>query len=83
MYTITQERIEALASMGFEAYSKNAGGKTWDGKPIPPWSEVSNTPQGESWRKAALAIAVSHDVWEQRATGEDFLRLTDLPNQQN
>jgi hypothetical protein len=31
---------ERLAKTMFEAYSKASGGKTWDGKPIPPWNDA-------------------------------------------
>lgn len=32
--------IDALCEAAFAAYNQRAGGKTWDGKPIPPWGEM-------------------------------------------
>lgn len=47
--------LEELAQIGFVAYNAEAGGKTWDGKDIPPYSEVGDRVQG-NWRAAAKAI---------------------------
>ncbi len=41
-----------LASRMFAAYNDSAGGKTWDGRPIPPWSECGEKVQSH-WRAAA------------------------------
>jgi hypothetical protein len=46
----------ALAAIAFDAYNKQAGGKTWDGKDIPPFSEVGEKVQ-LNWCAAALAIS--------------------------
>lgn len=44
--------IERLAKTGFEAYSHNAGGRTFDGRPIPTWDELGEIVR-EHWRVAA------------------------------
>jgi len=33
--------VEVLAKANFDAYSKDAGGVTYDGKPIPLWDELT------------------------------------------
>lgn len=44
-----------LARLGFEAYNEQAGGKTWDGKDIPPFDEVGEAVQA-NWIAGAKAI---------------------------
>lgn len=46
---------EKLAEIAFVAYSAKAGGKTWDGKDIPPFSEVGEKVQS-SWLAAVSAV---------------------------
>lgn len=41
-----------LARAMFAAYNAQAGGLTWDGKPIPPWENTGPKVQ-ENWRAAA------------------------------
>lgn len=48
--------IKTLARVMFDAYNKQAGGKTYDGKPIPPWDEIGDNVQAR-WFAAALAGA--------------------------
>jgi hypothetical protein len=36
----------------FAAYNEQAGGLTWDGKPIPPWESTGPKVQA-NWRAAA------------------------------
>lgn len=56
--------VETLAKVGFEAYNKQAGGKTFDGRPIPPWSEVGDKVQ-DNWTAAVLAVKdVLDSEWE-------------------
>lgn len=43
-----------MAERMFDAYNREAGGKTWDGKPIPPWSEVGDRVRN-NWLAAAIA----------------------------
>lgn len=38
----------------FAAYNAQAGGKTWDNKPIPPWEEVGEKVHA-NWQAAAGA----------------------------
>ncbi len=41
--------------VAFEAYNESKGCKTWDGKDIPPWSEVGEAVQA-GWVAAAEAV---------------------------
>jgi len=45
----------SLGQIAFEAYSKAVGGKTWDGKPIPHWNDVSASVRN-AWDVAARAV---------------------------
>ena len=47
-----------LARIMFDAYNEQAGGKTWDGKPIPAFDVVcERTPHvAEAWRAAVRAV---------------------------
>lgn len=53
--------IEAMAAQMFAAYSEQAGGTTWDDKPIPTWSEIGE-PIRANWVAAARAAARFLDV---------------------
>lgn len=50
--------IAHLARVAFEAYGASTGGKTWDGKPIPPFDVIrERTPHvALAWEAAATAI---------------------------
>jgi hypothetical protein len=50
--------IANLARVAFEAYGASTGGKTWDGKPIPPFETIrERTPHvALAWEAAATAI---------------------------
>lgn len=50
--------IGHLARVGFEAYGASTGGKTWDGKDIPPFDVIrERTPHvAKAWEDAAAAI---------------------------
>lgn len=43
------------AEVAFDAYSKQAGGKTYDGKDIPPFSELGDAVQA-NWLSAVNAL---------------------------
>jgi hypothetical protein len=45
-----------IGQIAFEAYNKAKGGKTFDGRPIPPWGEVGAEVQA-GWEAAADAVA--------------------------
>jgi hypothetical protein len=46
---------ELLGKEAFETYNADAGGKTWDGKDIPAWENL--TPEvRQHWISAALRI---------------------------
>jgi len=51
---MTTRNVERLARLAFEAYNDHAGGKTWDGKPIPTWDELTerNSPVPGHWKAA-------------------------------
>lgn len=48
----------ALARIAFEAYGESTGGKTWDGKPIPPFDVIrERTPHvARAWEAAVEAV---------------------------
>jgi len=46
---------KTLGQIAFEAYNEAVGGKTWDGKPIPAWQDVSEKVRN-GWNKAAVAV---------------------------
>lgn len=52
---LVREGLKTIAQVGFEAYSKNAGGKTWDGKDIPKWEDVGEKVQSNHM---AMALAI-------------------------
>jgi len=56
--------VAELAKIGFEAYGESTGGKTWDGKPIPPYAVVAErTPHvARAWEAAAVAILKARGV---------------------
>lgn len=49
---LTAEDIGELAAGMFDAYNKQAEGKTYNGLPIPPWQEIGERVQN-CWRAAA------------------------------
>lgn len=56
--------VAELARIGFEAYGESTGGKTWDGKPIPPYAVVAErTPHvARAWEAAVAAILKARGV---------------------
>lgn len=58
-----------IAKLAFEAYNTAAGGKTWDGKDIPPFDEVGEKVQA-NWIaavKAACAAVGRADAGDEAA----------------
>lgn len=51
--------MRSLGQIGFEAYNESTGGKTFDGRPIPPWSQVETASPHvvKAWSAAGEAIA--------------------------
>jgi hypothetical protein len=48
--------------IAFEAYNEKKGGLTYDGKPIPPWSDVGDAVRA-AWEASALAVLhVAYDL---------------------
>jgi hypothetical protein len=47
-----------IAEKAFNAYNKQAGGKTWDGKDIPPFAEVGDKVRA-NWIAAVKEVAVT------------------------
>lgn len=45
-----------IGQIAFEAYNESKGGVTYDGKPIPPWSDVGDAVRA-GWEAAASAVA--------------------------
>lgn len=50
--------VEDLARVGFEAYTASTGGKTWDGKDVPPYDAIRESAPhvAKAWEAAAAAI---------------------------
>ncbi len=50
--------VARLAEIAFDAYSAATGGKTWDGKDIPPFASVRDrTPHvARAWEAAVAAV---------------------------
>ena len=53
--------IEKLAIYMFEAYNEQAGGLTWDGKPIPDWVNIGEKVQNNWKASAKIAIELFRD----------------------
>ncbi len=51
----------SLGKKGYEAYAKSTGGKTFDGRDMPPWDALSINIK-RAWADASKAIA--HEVYE-------------------
>jgi len=47
--------VKSYGQIAFEAYNEAKGGLTWDGKPIPPWSDVGDAVR-DGWDSAARAV---------------------------
>lgn len=48
--------LDELAREAFNAYNAHAGGKTWDGKPTPPWEKLGEAVQGH-WRAGVMVAS--------------------------
>ena len=44
--------IEQIAQAMYDAYNEQAGGKTWDGRPLPTWDQLGEERQ-QCWIAAA------------------------------
>lgn len=47
--------MTSFGQIAFEAYSQSTGGKTYDGRDIPTWDELTERIQ-QAWEAAAQAI---------------------------
>lgn len=47
--------MEDAGKVGYEAYAKFTGGKTFDGRDMPKWDDLTENIQN-AWRAAAHAI---------------------------
>lgn len=56
--------VAELAKVAFEAYGASTGGKTWDGKPIPPFEVIAErTPHvARAWEAAVAAVLKARGV---------------------
>lgn len=48
--------VEAAAKAAFAAYNEQAGGLTWDGKPIPPWEQTGPRVQANWWAAVVAGV---------------------------
>lgn len=64
-----------LGQIAFEAYNESKGGLTYDGKPIPPWHELSGDREAvhRAWEVAAAAVRAH----EQDTEARDVLEATE------
>lgn len=46
---------KSFAQIGYEAYGLKADWKTWDGKPMPTWTDLGDVVR-DRWQAAAEAI---------------------------
>ena len=55
------EIVKSRGRIAFEAYNESKGGLTYDGKPIPPWDELSGDKEAvqRAWEAAAEAVIES------------------------
>lgn len=59
-----------LARIGYEAYAKHTGGKTFDGRDMPDWSDLP--PRTVlAWRAAAMVIQDAAEKAQLEALGLD------------
>lgn len=54
----------------FDAYNESVGGKTWDGKPIPPWELLTERIR-EAWRCASDAVIHGVECGDEGPTEQD------------
>lgn len=59
-----------LAKTAFDAYNVQAGGKTWDGKDIPPFDQVGEKVQA-NWVAAVKATCAAVGRADGPTTGEN------------
>lgn len=59
--------MKNLGQIAFEAYCEYTGGKTHDGKDVPPWSDLGDQIQG-AWEASACAV-VTDGTWESFPAG--------------
>ena len=57
-YTETEMTDTIIARIMWDAYAAQAGGKTFDGKPLPTWEELGEERQA-CWLAAASAAAAA------------------------
>lgn len=68
-----------LAQIAFEAYNEQAGGRTWDDKPIPAWQDVGEKVQA-NWKAATKALTQLPPLDDrERATLEGCLDYAKKP----
>ena len=58
---IEADAITELSANAFAAYNVQAGGKTWDGKDIPPWEKTGEKVQA-NWRAALRTTLAKIDL---------------------
>lgn len=58
---IEADAITELSARAFAAYNTQAGGKTWDGKDIPPWEKTGEKVQA-NWRAALRTTLAKIDL---------------------
>lgn len=49
---------KSMGQRAFEAYNEAKGGRTYDGKPIPPWDAVGDDVRS-AWERAAAVVVIA------------------------
>jgi len=52
--------------LAYERYAEFTGGKTYDGKDMPVWSNLGSRIQG-AWEHAVGGLVADRDAWKKRA----------------
>lgn len=51
--------MDGYGRTAYEAYSRNAQGLTFDGRPMPDWNDLTDAVQNH-WIMAALTVVAAH-----------------------
>jgi len=54
--------MDGFGALGYEAYARSTGGKTWDGKDMPKWEDLPQRIK-DAWMAAADAVMRAHAAW--------------------
>lgn len=55
-----KEEVKPFGQIGYEAYAKFTGGKTFDGRDMPLWKDITPKIQ-DAWCEASVAILMANN----------------------